>query len=177
MTGKAKAKIWTTSAILGLTFFCSAALQPITVTSVSMERSFEPGQVVLADVLPWRLRREMPALFRPRRGEVVILHRPDAAGLFIKRIIGLPGERIHLAHGVVFVNGRALKEPYVQHRRSGLAGAENWPLAPNGQPAPDVVVPRGSVFVLGDNRDLSSDSRQWGSVAEDDLVGSVWRLP
>ncbi len=109
----------------------------------------------------------------PERGEIVVFDTPEAArlkcgagGTFVKRLIGLPGEtvevRLERGDGYVFVNGRKLDEPYIgEGRRSG---EEFGP----------VKVPENGYFMMGDNRSQSCDSREWGSVPRDNLIGKVF---
>jgi signal peptidase I len=104
----------------------------------------------------------------PRRGELVVFDTPPAAesrcgagGTFVKRVIGLPGERIAERDGVVYVDGRRLEEPYLQAgRRDGRNGA--WSVGP------------GQYFMMGDNRAGSCDSRVWGAVPRSNLIGTVF---
>jgi signal peptidase I len=103
----------------------------------------------------------------PQRGDVVVFRYPrDPSRDFIKRIIGVPGDTVAITDGVVTVNGSALEEPYIN-------GGANSNLEPK-------VVPEGSYFVLGDNRPNSSDSRNWGFVPEENIIGkamfSYWPL-
>jgi signal peptidase I len=109
----------------------------------------------------------------PQRGDVVVFETPPAAkakcgagGTFVKRIVGLPGEtvQIRLRRGAafVYVDGRRLEEPYIEHDRRDIGPAEKF------------EVPPGSYFVMGDNRSQSCDSRVWGSVPEDNLIGKVF---
>ena len=106
----------------------------------------------------------------PKRGQIVVFEAPTAAkrcgpgdggSTFVKRIIGLPGERVSERDGVVFVNGRRLVEPYVDAALRGRETA-SWPR-----------VTRGHYFVLGDNRTHSCDSRTWGTVPRGNLIGPV----
>jgi signal peptidase I len=97
----------------------------------------------------------------PRRGDIIVLklpnHRSDA---LIKRVIGLPGETVEIRDGVVLINGQPLDEPYLnQSTYQGM---------------PPRVVPVGQVFVLGDNRGFSNDSRSFGFVPFSDIVGRAW---
>jgi signal peptidase I len=101
-----------------------------------------------------------------RRGQVVIVRRPDRGGLVLKRVVGLPGEDISIVEGIVFINGEALSEPYAYHPNASLRLADHWPKGSSR-----VAVPAGAVFVLGDNRSQSVDSRAWGAVLLSDLVG------
>jgi signal peptidase I len=110
-----------------------------------------------------------------RRETVVILRAPGRslnAGtdrLLIKRVVGVPYDRLHITHGVLFVNGHETHEPYVYYASADLKHSDNWPLSPVG----DVVVPNQMVFVLGDNRGASLDSRALGPIRSEDLYGIV----
>ena len=119
-----------------------------------------------------------------RRGDIVIFRYPgDPRRDFIKRVVGLPGETIAIRDRQVFANGRPLTEPWAFHSDDRI-----WPDDPaipadrrrRDQLAP-LVVPDGAYFVLGDNRDDSSDSREWGFVPEGHLIGRAmfvyWSLP
>ena len=81
--------------------------------------------------------------------------------MYVKRIIGLPGERIAQKDGVIFINGQRLKKEFVERDRLG------------GQDFAPFDIPKRSYFMMGDNRDQSCDSRDWGSVRRDQLIGSV----
>lgn len=113
--------------------------------------------------------RERPAVVfpfhRPQRGEIVVLHPPDTPGKpYIKRVIGLPGDRVTFRAGYVEINGQRLNEPY-------LSGAiTECGVAPYCR----VTVPDEMVYVLGDNRGNSSDSRWFGPVSVDRIVGKAW---
>ena len=109
----------------------------------------------------------------PQRGDVVVFETPPATkakcgadGTFVKRIVGLPGEtvQIRLRRGAafVYVDGRRLEEPYIEHDRRDIGPEEKF------------KVPAGSYFVMGDNRSQSCDSRVWGSVPEENLIGNVF---
>jgi signal peptidase I len=118
---------------------------------------------VVANRLAYRFRD-------PERGEIVVFEAPAAAdrcGLgdggssFVKRIVGLPGERVSAREGVIRIDGRRLVEPYVDPARRGRETG-NWPR-----------IPSGHYFVLGDNRTESCDSRAWGTVPRKNLIGPV----
>ena len=103
----------------------------------------------------------------PERGDIVLLHDPEGgAEPLIKRVVGLPGDRIAVRHGKLFLNGKPRKEPYVVHR----ACVRSMPLTCSFGP---VTVPRGHVFMMGDNRASSYDSRFFGPVPEDSLIGEA----
>lgn len=105
----------------------------------------------------------------PRRGEIVVFDAPaktmaacGESGTFVKRIVGLPGEVVSERNGVVYIDGRPLDEPYVAAGRRDHR-TQTWPR-----------VPTDSYFMLGDNRRRSCDSREWGTVAREDLIGPVF---
>jgi signal peptidase I len=96
----------------------------------------------------------------PERGDVIVFRYPrDPSRDFIKRIIGLPGDTVSISNGVVSVNGSALEESYINN-------GSNSDMDPK-------VVPAGSYFVMGDNRPNSSDSRTWGFVPEENIIGKA----
>jgi signal peptidase I len=103
----------------------------------------------------------IPYYFRePSRGEVIVFKYPqDLTKEYVKRLIGLPGDTIEIKNGVVYVNGKALDEPYVKNKSSDNYGP--------------IKVPKDNYFVLGDNRPVSVDSRYWGFVPKKNLVGKA----
>ena len=97
----------------------------------------------------------------PERGDIVVLRVPDyGKEMLIKRVIGLPGDTISVENGQVIINGELLNENYI-----------NGP--PRGAYGP-TIVPDDSVFVMGDNRNNSKDSRSFGTIPYDDIVGRAW---
>jgi signal peptidase I len=120
----------------------------------SMEPSLHTNQRLIVEKLSYHLHP-------PRRGDVVVLKlNHDNSELLIKRVIGLPGEEIAIKEGRVFINGTPLEEPYLDQFTAG-------------QMAPQMVPPL-YVFVLGDNRGFSNDSRSFGMVDFSDIVGRAW---
>ncbi len=143
-------------ALLAAAFF----MAPRQVSGMSMEPHIAPGEYVLINTFAYRMGE-------PHRQDIVAFQRDgDSRGLFIKRIIGLPGDRVRVDRGTVFLNGTALLEPYVRY-------ADN-------RSFPEVTVPPKSVYVLGDNRAVSEDSRVFGPIADDHLMGramaAIWPL-
>lgn len=119
----------------------------------SMLPSLQEGEYIIINKLSYFLEE-------PARGDVIVLHFPnDRSRDFIKRIIGLPGDMVTVADGVVSVNGVALDEPYI-----------NAPPSYSGS----WTVPEDKYFVLGDNRNNSSDSHNWSFLPEEDIVGKAW---
>jgi signal peptidase I len=120
------------------------------------------------------------------RGDLIVFRYPvDERQVFIKRVAGVPGDRVRLVKGGLLVNGSAVSEPYVRHlAREPYEYRDNFPSEPNTFVYPsalemleknvkngEVVVPPGNYFVLGDNRDNSLDSRYWGFVPASNLIG------
>ncbi len=129
--------------------------QPYRIEQQSMEQTLEPGQYVLIDKLS-------PRWDDYSRGDIIVFWPPEEAHdvPFIKRVIGLPGDRVAIRDGSVYVNGIPLDEPYV-------FGGPTEP----GTQGDVVVVPPDSYFALGDHRSDSTDSRVFGFVARDDIIG------
>ncbi|HYL26667.1 MAG TPA: signal peptidase I [Candidatus Nitrosotalea sp.] len=121
------------------------------VTGLSMEPYIRSGEYVLINTFAYRLGA-------PRRGEIVAFrHEGDARAVFIKRVVGLPGDRIRIDRGQVYLNGSKLEEPYVAHG--------------DDRSFSELTVPNGAVYVLGDNRAQSEDSRLFGPVSDGRLIG------
>lgn len=120
----------------------------------SMEPSLYTNQRLVVEKLSYRLHP-------PRRGDVVVLRLPDRGPeLLIKRVIALPGETIEIHDGKVYIDGHPLDEPYLNHRTGGSFGP--------------LTIPEGQVFVMGDNRGASNDSRSFGPVPLENIVGRAW---
>jgi signal peptidase I len=125
----------------------------IRVESVSMQPTLFAGNYVIVNKLAYRLGE-------PQRGDVIVFKYPPDPGRepYIKRVIGLPGDRVRIENGKVSVNGQLLAEPYLQVVTE--QGGE-W------------QVPQGNLFVMGDNRNNSSDSRAWGMVPMENVIGKA----
>jgi signal peptidase I len=134
--------------------------QPFFVKGQSMEPSFENGDYLIIDEISYRFRD-------PQRGEVIVFRYPnDTSQRYIKRIIGLPGETVEIKEGKVII--------YNQSGERILEETEY--LNPSVYTPGDLrmTLREGEYFVLGDNRIASSDSRRWGSVPENDIIGQVF---
>ncbi|SHH60076.1 signal peptidase I [Desulfosporosinus lacus] len=128
--------------------------QPYLIPTPSMEPGMAPGDHILVNRLSYRF-------WAPTRGDVVVFAFPkDLKRTFVKRVIASEGETVELRDNKVFVNGDAIPEPYVKPGDYPPYGPER--------------VPEGKVFVLGDNRRESEDSREWGLLPKDYLLGKAW---
>ncbi len=119
----------------------------------SMEPNLHSDMRLVVEKLSYRLHT-------PQRGDIVVLRVRPGDEMLIKRVIGLPGDQVEIHDGQVYVNGQALDEPYLNQETRGN-------LAPR-------VVPPLHVFVMGDNRRASNDSRSFGPVHVDNIVGRAW---
>ncbi len=137
--------------------------QPYQINQVSMENTLEPGQYVLVDKIS-------PLWSDYKRGDVIVFEPPKGASEggpdipFIKRVIGVGGDLVEIHDNAVFVNGAKMTEPYVymEQPTTPLNQTSSW------------RVPSGQLFVLGDHREASQDSRYFGTVAKSSVVGRAW---
>ncbi|HEU4416724.1 MAG TPA: signal peptidase I [Candidatus Angelobacter sp.] len=163
-------------------------VQAFEIPSGSMENTLLVGDHVFVDRLSAAKAGFMGALLPYRdiqRGEIIVFLHPTEPGMFVvKRVIGIPGDRIHLTNGVVYRNGLALKEPYLLRQGTPEEYRENFPRGyPVGANAEwpmvmsqhiqngELVVPPDSYFGMGDHRDVSLDSRYWGFIPRGNIVG------
>ena len=110
----------------------------------------------------------LPFAHPPERGDVIVFHAPHTDKDFVKRVVGLPGERVEIRAGVVYINGEKLDEPELIE----FDPSETWDCI---RRLPfDCTLQSDDFFVLGDNREDSNDSRDWGSVPLENIVGKVW---
>lgn len=154
------------------------SVQNFKVEGSSMRPTLEGGQYLLVNKLVYfkldeeRLSRMIPfwkvdeaekhfAVHPPQRGEVIVFAFPrDPTRDFVKRVIGVPGDRVEIREGTVFVNGEPLDEPYITQEDSSNMS--------------EITLGEKEYFVLGDNRRGSNDSRNWGPVPEENILGKVW---
>jgi signal peptidase I len=124
----------------------------IRVDGASMEPTLFNGELVIVNKLAYRLGV-------PARGDIIVFHYPrDPSQEFIKRVVGLPGDQVNITDGHIYVNGQRLEEPYISISPNYLG---NWSVLEN------------QLFVLGDNRNNSLDSHNWGTVPMDYVIGKA----
>jgi signal peptidase I len=176
-------------------FIITFVVQAFEIPSSSMEQTLLIGDHVFVNRIQFAPKTSWVGPLLPyrevHRGDIVVFLHPDAAYLgtyVVKRIMGLPGDRIHLRNGEVYRNGEKLNEPYVWHDREDLSDSyrNNFPaVAPTDQNISprwetelpshvqegDLVVPPGHFFAMGDHRAVSLDSRYWGFIPQENVIG------
>ena len=181
--------------ILLLLFGTTTLVQAFVIPTASMEDTLLIGDHLLVDKLayspPGPVSRYILPYENPKHGDIIVFRYPaDISQTFVKRVIGVPGDHLKIVNQVVYRNGVALNEPYSYHKSSIIDSyRDNFPSEPppytydpgrdpllrdmlehhvaNGE----VVVPAGFYFAMGDNRDNSLDSRYWGFVPRDNIIG------
>lgn len=140
-----------------------STVQTFKVYGASMEPGLQDGQYLIVNKAVFLRVRGNYLFHAPRRGEIVVFHPPRSPELvFIKRVIGLPGDTVEVRGAQVLVNGEPLSEPYL--------------LEPVRYTMPPRVVPAGQYFVLGDNRNRSTDSHRWeevGPIPAANIIGKA----
>lgn len=131
-------------------------VQNYRIESHSMEPNFVEGQFILVNKLAY-------VLGEPSRGDVLVFHNPNNGKEdYIKRIVALPGDTLEIKEQSIYINGELLDEPFITHK-----------IQANNLRGPEVIEP-GNLFVMGDNRPNSSDSRSFGQLSQDLVVGKAW---
>ena len=133
-------------------FLIDSFFPRVRVENISMKPTLQPGELLLVNKLSYRLGQ-------PHHGDVIVFHYPgNPSEDYIKRLIGLPGDDIRVENGLVYINNQPMDEPYIA---APPAYNGNW------------KIPQDMFFVLGDNRNQSSDSHSWGFVPKDLIVGKA----
>jgi signal peptidase I len=185
--------------ILILLFGTTTLVQAFIVPTPSMDSTVMVGDHLLVDKLSYAnadpVSKYLLPYTEPKRGDVIVFRYPlDIRQNYVKRVMGVPGDHIHILNKVVYLNGKPLQEPYTQHIFPDLATyRDTFPMNPQDaepllaavrvDPARavqmltdnvqngELVVPPGNYFAMGDNRDNSLDSRYWGFVPRDYIIG------
>ncbi|MEP7361790.1 MAG: signal peptidase I [Acidobacteriota bacterium] len=180
---------WTVTILL-LLFGTTTLVQAFVIPTGSMEDTLLIGDHLLVDKLayapPGPISKYVLPYEEVKRGDIIVFRYPvDIKQTFVKRIVGVPGDRLRVEKKQVYLNGKAINEPYKYHKTEYFDSyRDNFPSEPNVRlydPAQkmleenvvngEVVVPPGHYFAMGDNRDSSLDSRYWGFVPRENIIG------
>ncbi len=173
-----------------LIFATGAIAQPFVIPTSSMEDNLLVGDHLIVDRMAYAPAGKLSAHLLPyepvKRGDIIVFRYPlNIKEDYVKRVIGVAGDRIRLVNKQVYLNGQKLNEPYKVHKSSYMnAYRDNFPATPDMNLPPsaldmlehhvvngEVVVPPDHYFAMGDNRDNSADSRYWGFVPRDNIKG------
>jgi len=174
-------------------FIITFVMQAFEIPSSSMENTLLIGDHVFVNRVQFAPKSGWVGPLLPyrdvHRQDIVVFLSPETPGLYVvKRIIGIPGDKIHLRNGVVYRNGQALEEPYVLHDKDTFDPyRNNFPAVPPGDDpnvwtswaidmpqyiqGDDLVVPSNRYFAMGDHRGVSLDSRYWGFIPRENIIG------
>lgn len=179
----------------------SFAYEPFRIPSGSLEPTLLTGDFILVNKFDYGIRlpvihKKIMAVNEPKHGDIVVFRFPPNPSVnFIKRLIGLPGDRISYINKILYVNGQKMPQSFIKNTIAEDENGSQWQATENSElffdikhdiyldsakSSPDfkdIVVPEGMYFMMGDNRDDSADSRYWGFVPEANIVGkavSVW---
>lgn len=185
--------------ILLLLFGTTTLAEAFVIPTGSMQDTLLIGDHLLVDKLAYApagsISKYLLPYQEPKHGDIIVFrYPPNISQTLVKRLIGVPGDRLKIDHGVVYRNGSGLNEPYVYHKYVYDPSADNFPtqccLPVREEPAlraqqemlehnvmgGEVIVPADMYFAMGDNRDDSSDSRYWGFVPRKNIVGKPFLI-
>lgn len=179
----------------------SFLFEPYRIPSGSLKPTLLVGDLIVVNKFNYGFRlpvlhTKFLAVGEPQVGDIVVFRMPGNPHMdLIKRIVGVPGDRLSYINKVLYINGKAMPETFVAKGMDNNGGADSWPVDIEREGLPNkthdiyvrpdlnisgdfqnIVVPKGSYFAMGDNRDNSNDSRFWGFVPEDNLVGEAHRI-
>jgi signal peptidase I len=147
--------LWVIFLVAIISGLFSITIQTRYIEQTCMLPTIKPGERLVIEKVSYHFHE-------PQRGDIIILKPPQnpKSAPFIKRIIGLPNETIEIKEGAVYINGSRLEEPYIKE--------------PILQPFPPLTIAPHHYFVMGDNRNGSSDSRSWGTLPRQNIIGRAW---
>lgn len=165
---KEKNEIWEWTKALLIAIGLAAIIRyflfaPIVVDGLSMMPTLHNGDRMIVNKLG-----------NPDRFDIIVFHAPEQKD-YIKRVIGLPGDTVEYRDDILYVNGKAYEEPYLDFYKEQII--DDGPLTPDftleETPGGNITVPEGAVFVMGDNRRFSKDSRHIGTISFDEIIGDT----
>ncbi len=189
---------WTFTILL-LLFGTTTLAQAFVIPTGSMQDTLLIGDHLLVDKLAYApagpIGKQLLPYQEPKHGDIIVFrYPPDIHQTLVKRLIGMPGDRLRIDRGVVYRNGLRLNEPYVFHKYAYDPELDNFPnpccravkeqlaqlmqqeMLDENVHSGELLVPAGSYFAMGDDRDNSSDSRYWGFVPRENLVGKPFLI-
>jgi len=144
-------------------FIRTYVAQAFKIPSESMMNTLLVGDHLLVNKMVYRF-------WEPERGDIIVFQYPeDPDRDFVKRVIGLPGERVEMKGNTVYINGEPLDEPYAVYKRSPFRSGSRYHFGP-------ITVPEGHLFMMGDNRNNSQDSRVWGPLDVELIHGKAFLI-
>ena len=173
----------------------SFLFQPYRVPTGSLEPTIVPGDMILVNQYDYGLRvplwnKKIVDIGKPERGQIALFHWPvNPMATFVKRVVGIPGDRISYQNKVFFINGKKISQKFIKNSLEIGNGNKSWPVKEyeetlNGikhliilrsdrsaQDFKDLIIPKDEYLMIGDNRDDSDDSRSWGFVPVRNLIG------
>lgn len=185
--------------ILLLLFGTTTLSQAFVIPTGSMEDTLRVGDHLLVDKLAYApagpISRYLLPYENPKHGDIIVFrYPPDINQTLVKRLIGMPGDRIRITNGVVYRNGQRLNEPYAYHKYAYAPALDNFPwpccrsvkeysarraqedMLNQNVSGGELIVPQDHYFGMGDNRDNSSDSRYWGFIPRDNVIGKPFLI-
>jgi len=168
---KEKNEVWEWTKALVIALLIAVVVRyflftPIVVDGESMMPTLKDGDKMIVNKIGYRFGE-------PKRFDIVVFHAPEGKD-YIKRVIGLPGEHIEYKDDQLYINGEPVDEPYLDEYKSQLTEGQLTQDFTLQDIDPNMdVIPEGYVFVMGDNRRYSKDSRHIGVISEDDIIGKT----
>lgn len=173
----------------------SFLVEPFQIPSASMVPTLEVGDFILVNKYTYGIRlpvvrTKVLDMNDPQRGDVMVFFPPHKSNYFIKRVVGIPGDHVKYVNNVLYVNGKEMSQTHVAslpaanpqyHLMNESINGVDHAMRKNTSPGRlsvygEWVVPEGHYFMMGDNRDNSSDSREWGPVPEENIVGKAFAI-